>query len=94
MSQMDLGAAIIAQNVSNGRVATVAINDVKFTEPILVGDIVTCMGTLLHVGTTSMKIKIVCSIQRNNEVRDASEGLFTFVAISNTRKPRPVLELR
>ena len=93
MSQMDLGAAIIAQNVSNGRVATVAINDVKFTEPILVGDVVTCNGTLIHIGTTSMKIKIVCSIQRNNEVREVSEGLFTFVAISETRKPRPVTHL-
>jgi acyl-CoA thioesterase YciA len=93
ISQMDLGAAIIAQNVSNGRVATVAINNVKFTEPILVGDVVSCNGTLLHIGTTSMNIKMVCSIQRKNETRDVSEGLFTFVAISETRKKRSVITL-
>ncbi len=87
---MDLGAAIIAQNVSNGRVTTVAINNVKFTEPILIGDIVSCKGTLLNVGTTSMTIKMSCSVQRKNEVRDVSEGVFTFVAITDSRKPRPV----
>lgn len=91
---MDLGAAIIAQNVSNGRAATVAINNVKFTEPILIGDVVSCTGSLLHIGTTSMTIKMVCSVQRKNEVRTVSEGLFTFVAISDTHKPRPVLELK
>jgi acyl-CoA thioesterase YciA len=90
VSQMDLGAAIIAQNVSNGRVTTVAINNVKFTEPILIGDIVSCKGTLLNVGTTSMTIKMSCSVQRKNEVRDVSEGVFTFVAITDSRKPRPV----
>jgi acyl-CoA thioesterase YciA len=93
ISQMDLGAAIIAQNVSNGRVATVAINNVKFTEPVLVGDVVSCKGTLLHIGTTSMNIKMACSIQRKNEIRDVSEGVFTFVAISESRKPRPVIPL-
>ncbi len=90
---MDLGAAIIAQNVSNGRVTTVAINNVKFTEPILIGDVVSCKGTLLHVGTTSMTIKMSCSVQRKNEVRDVSEGVFTFVAITDSRKPRPVPRL-
>jgi acyl-CoA thioesterase YciA len=90
VSQMDLGAAIIAQNVSNGRVTTVAINNVKFTEPILIGDIVSCKGTLLNIGRTSMTIKMSCSIQRKNDIRDVSEGVFTFVAITDTRKPRPV----
>jgi acyl-CoA thioesterase YciA len=93
VSQMDLGAAIIAQNVSNGRVTTVAINNVKFTEPILIGDVVSCKGTLLNVGTTSMTIKMSCSVQRKNEVRDVSEGVFTFVAITDSRKPRPVPRL-
>lgn len=91
---MDLGAAIIAQNVSNGRAATVAINNVKFTEPIMIGDVVSCNGTLLQIGTTSMTIKMICSVQRKNEIRSVAEGLFTFVAITDTNKPRPVLDLK
>jgi len=93
MSQMDLGAAIIAKNVSKGRVATVAINDVKFTAPVLVGDIVSCKATLIHIGNTSMRIKMECFIQRDNDSsleNPVVEGLFTFVAISDTRRPRPI----
>lgn len=94
ISQMDLGAAIIAQNVSSGRVATVAINNVKFTSPILVGDIVSCKGTIIGIGNTSMSIKMLCSIQRNMITKDVCEGLFTFVAISEDRLPRTVNELK
>lgn len=94
ISQMDLGAAIIAQNVSSGRVATVAMNNVSFTSPILVGDVVSCKGTLLAIGNTSMTIKMVCSIQRNTTTKNVCEGLFTFVAISEDRSPRKVPEMK
>jgi acyl-CoA thioesterase YciA len=93
MSQMDLGAAIIAQNVSKGRVATVAMNDVKFSAPIMIGDIVSCRGTLLHVGNSSMRIKMDCYVQRQfdyNSVLHVTEGLFTFVALSENRRPRNI----
>ena len=90
ISQMDLGAAIIAQNVSKGRVATVAINNVQFTQPILVGDIVSCKGSLLHVGNSSMNIKMECFVQRDMESKKVTEGSFIFVAISDTRKSRQI----
>jgi acyl-CoA thioesterase YciA len=100
LSQMDLGAAIIAQNVSRGRVATVAINNVQFKYPILVGDIVSCRGSLFSVGNTSMRIMMECHVQREGQDPDDSNGLpstkkvtealFTFVAISPERKPRKI----
>lgn len=90
---MDLGAAIIAQTISKGRVATVAINDVKFSAPVMVGDIVSCKGTLIHIGNSSMRIKMDCYVQRkfNSEsTLHVTEGLFTFVAISENRSPRNI----
>jgi acyl-CoA thioesterase YciA len=90
MSQMDLGAAVIAQKVSRGRVATVAIDKVNFTNPIAVGDIVSCRGTLTHVGNTSMGIKMICMAQRGSESKQVTEGTFTFVAITETGRPRRI----
>lgn len=90
VSQMDLGAAIIAQNISKGRVTTVAIEQMKFTSPISVGDVVSCRGTLMNIGNTSMKIKMECKIQKESELKVVCEGLFTFVAINNEGRPRTV----
>lgn len=95
ISQMDLGAAIIAQNVSRGRVATVSIQNVQFTHPILVGDVVSCRGSLFSVGNSSMRIQVECHVQRGDnegyfQTKKVTEGLFTFVAISDDRRPRKI----
>src|SRR5882757_10037413 len=49
MSQMDLGAAIYARNLSRSRVTTVAVDGMSFLNPVNVGDIVNCDGKLLRV---------------------------------------------
>jgi acyl-CoA thioesterase YciA len=91
ISQMDLGGAVIAQTVSKSRVVTAAIESIQFKHPVAVGDIVSCRGTLQHVGNTSMRIKMECWVQRDDMVKKVTEGIFTFVAISSdTRKPRPI----
>jgi acyl-CoA thioesterase YciA len=91
ISQMDLGAAVIAQTISKSKVVTVAIDSIKFTHPVAVGDIVSCHGTIQHIGRTSMRIKMECYIRRNNIHRKVTDGTFTFVAISSeTQKPHPI----
>ncbi len=90
VSQMDLGGAVIAQSISKGRVATIAIDSMKFINPVNVGDIVSCKGTLLSIGNSSMKINIECWVQRESELKKVTEGLFTFVAINEKGKPRKI----
>jgi acyl-CoA thioesterase YciA len=92
VSQMDLGGAILARQICQGRVATVAIDKMSFIRPVNVGDIVCCYAELIKVGRTSMQILVeVWSYPQDILVRQkVTEGIFTFVAIDEQGKPRPV----
>jgi len=92
MSQMDMGAGIIATRVSKKRVTTVAVDKIVFLNPIKVGDLVTCYGKLIKIGNTSMQIKIEVWVLRKLTTQEikVTEGIFTFVAIDENGKPTPV----
>lgn len=92
MSMMDLAAGNIASRVSRGRVATVAVDAMVFHTPVHVGDEVSVYARLISVGRTSMKLQ-VDAYRRPRESLDktrVTEASFTFVAIDDTGKPRPV----
>lgn len=92
MSQMDLGAAIVAKNISRSRVTTVAVDGMVFLNPVYVGDIVNCHATLVKVGRTSMKIDVEAWVQRGKDgaLLRVTEGVFTYVAIDEQGRPHPV----
>ena len=92
MSQMDLGAAIVAKHVSRSRVTTVAVDGMVFHHPVYVGDIVNCHATLLKVGRTSMRIDVEAWVQRGRDGTRlrVTEGVFTYVAIDDQGRPHPV----
>jgi acyl-CoA thioesterase YciA len=92
MSQMDLGAAIIAKNLSRSRVTTVAVDGMVFHNPVYVGDIVNCHAHLTKVGRTSMRIHIEAWVQRGKDgtLLKVTEGVFTYVAIDDKGRPHPV----
>jgi acyl-CoA thioesterase YciA len=92
LSQMDIAAGMFASQLSRGRVATVAIDAMSFQLPVYVGDILCVYTELLGIGTTSMKIHVEAWVlrERVGERVKVTEGLFTFVAIDENRKPRPV----
>lgn len=96
MSQMDMGAGIVATRCAKKRVTTVAVDKIVFLNPVRVGDIVSCYGQLVSIGNTSMKIKIEVWVLRkvtNDEIK-VTEGLFTFVAIDETGRPTPVCSVK
>jgi len=92
MSQMDLGAAIVAKNLSRSRVTTVAVDGMVFLNPVFVGDIVNCHAKLLKIGRTSMKIDVEAWVQRGKDgtLLRVTEGVFTYVAIDDAGRPQPV----
>lgn len=92
VSQMDLAGSTAAFRLAKGRCATVAIDALSFLSPVFVGDEVSLFCQVTHVGHTSIAI----AIQAWRRRRDSGEGEqvtsanFTFVAIDEQRKPRPV----
>jgi len=92
MSQMDLGAAIVAKSISRSRITTVAVDGMIFHNPVYVGDIVNCYARLLKVGRTSMRVDIEAWVQRGRDgtLLKVTEGIFTYVAIDDQGRPHPV----
>jgi acyl-CoA thioesterase YciA len=92
VSQMDLGGAIYARNVSRSRITTVAIDAMAFIHPVYVGDIVSCHAALLKVGRTSIRIEVEAWAQRakGGEHVHVTKGTFTYVAIDDAGRPQPV----
>jgi acyl-CoA thioesterase YciA len=92
LSQMDIAAGIVASREADGPVATVAIEAMKFIQPILLHDIISVYAWVERIGRTSIAIRIdVIAIRdRGREEAKVTEGLFTFVALDEDNRPRPV----
>ena len=58
MSQMDLGGGILAAEIAQGRIVTVAVQEMNFIRPVKVGNVVCCYGHCVRVGNTSLQLKI------------------------------------
>ena len=92
LSQMDIAAGIVASRRAKGPVATIAIEAMKFIEPIHLRDLISVYAEVERVGRTSMGVRIEVIAQRDfgtTEVK-VTEGLFTFVALDESHRPRPV----
>ena len=92
LSQMDIAAGIVASREAEGSVATVAIQSMEFIQPILLHDIVAVYAWVERIGRTSIQIRIEVFASRNRgrEEVKVTEGLFTFVALDENARPRPV----
>lgn len=92
LSQMDLAGAVIAQDLCQGRVVTVAVDAMEFHKPVYIGDRVSCYAKMVKKGTTSMAIHIETWVERQNpnEEIKVTEGVFTYVSIDKNRRPKPI----
>jgi acyl-CoA thioesterase YciA len=95
LCQMDTAAGIVARLRSGGPVATVAIDRMEFISPIHLRDLISVYADIESVGRTSMKVRIEVMAWRNSgAIRvKVTEGLFTFVAIDDQARPRPIAVL-
>jgi len=92
LSQMDIAAGIAASRRAKGPVATIAVEAMKFIAPIHLRDLISVYAHVERVGRTSMGVKIEVIAHRDlgtTEVK-VTEGLFTFVALDSSHRPRPV----
>lgn len=92
MSMMDLAASNVASRRSAGRAVTVAIDAVSFHHPVHVGDELSVYANVMSVGRSSMKIATVAWQRDRDSERTAkvTEASFTYIAIDELGKPRPV----
>ena len=92
MSQMDLAGGNISMRRARGRVATVAVEGMTFLRPVSVGDEVSLYARVISVGRTSIRVFIEAWRRHRHfeEMNKVTEATFTFVAIGEDGRPRPV----
>ncbi|GAA6191631.1 acyl-CoA thioesterase [Phaeobacter gallaeciensis] len=92
LSQMDIAAGIMAGARAKGRVATVAVDAMKFIRPVGVGDVLCIYCHVARVGRSSMGIEIEAWVlrDRSGDREKVTEAVFTFVAIDPDGRPRVV----
>jgi acyl-CoA thioesterase YciA len=92
LSQMDQAGGIAGVERARGRVVTIAVDAMTFIRPVKVGDVLCVYTAVEHVGRTSMKIHIEAWSRRFQTVQreKVTVATFTFVAIDDEGRPRPI----
>nr|WP_295877527.1 acyl-CoA thioesterase [uncultured Chitinophaga sp.] len=92
MHMMDEVAFITATRFTKMRTVTVSSDRIDFKKPIPHGTIVELIGTVIHVGNTSLKVRVDIYVEQMyiDHREHAISGIFTFVAIDENKKPVPI----
>jgi acyl-CoA thioesterase YciA len=93
MSQVDIAGGTVAGRIARGRVATVAVNQFLFKQPVQIGDLVSLYTDVVRIGNTSVTINVEVYAERRPaapKVVKVTEATLTYVAIDATGRPRPI----
>jgi acyl-CoA thioesterase YciA len=93
MAQVDLAGAVLPARMAQGRIATVAVNQFVFRNPVKVGDLLSFYAEVSRVGNTSITVTVEVYAQRlraEQVVVKVTEATVTYVATDAMGKPRPV----
>jgi len=93
MAQVDLAGAVLPARYVNGRIATVAVNEFIFKQPVKVGDILSFFSSITRIGNTSITVKVEVFAERfsmQGVYLKVTQANVTYVAIDAHGKPRPI----
>jgi acyl-CoA thioesterase YciA len=93
MAQVDLAGAVLPARVAKGRIATVAVNQFVFKQPVTLGDLLSFYARITRIGTTSVSVHVSVYAERdpaNLQVVKVTEADLTYVAIDAHGKPRSI----
>lgn len=93
MAQVDLAGAVLPARRVRGRIATVAVNEFIFKQPVRVGDILSFYADITRVGNTSITVDVQVFAERlreDNASLKVTQATLTYVAIDDSGKPRTI----
>jgi len=94
MAQVDMAGAVLPSRIAKGRIATVAVNQFIFKQPVSMGDLLSFYARITRIGRTSISVHVQVYAERNPanlHVVKVTEADLTYVAIDAQGQPRPVL---
>jgi acyl-CoA thioesterase YciA len=93
MAQVDIAGGTAAGRIARGRVATVAVKEFVFKQPVQVGDLLSFYVDVERIGTTSITVTVEVFAERrptDPHVVKVTDATLTYVAIDASGRPRPV----
>ena len=96
MAQVDLAGSVLPARRIQGRMATVAVNEFVFKQPVRVGDLLSFFAEVKRVGNTSITVQVEVyaeHIRTQGRYLKVTEASLTYVAIDENRRPRPIPKL-
>ena len=93
MAQVDLAGSVIPARHTQGRMATVAVNEFIFKQPVRVGDILSFFSAVTRIGRTSITVKVEVYAERytnQGSYIKVTEASVTYVAIDDQGRPREI----
>jgi acyl-CoA thioesterase YciA len=93
MAQVDLAGSVIPARHTQGRMATVAVNEFIFKQPVRVGDILSFFSEVTRIGRTSVTVKVEVFAERfrsQGKYIKVTEASVTYVAIDDQGRPREI----
>ncbi|MFC5520532.1 acyl-CoA thioesterase [Polaromonas jejuensis] len=94
MAQVDLAGSVLPARYANGRMATVAVNQFVFKQPVRVGDILSFFSSVSRIGTTSVTVQVEVYAERfrsQGRYIKVTEASLTYVAIDDSGRPRKIV---
>lgn len=93
MAQIDMAGSVLPARLIGGRIATVAVNEIVFRQPVKVGDLLSFYALISRIGNTSVTVDVEVWAERihaQGESIKVTEARLTFVAVDDNGRPRPV----
>ena len=93
MANLDLAGSVLPARYTQGRMATVAVNEFIFKQPVRVGDILSFYAKVVHIGNTSIRVHVEALTERfdkQGQYIKVTEATITYVAIDEQGRPRSV----
>ncbi|MBH2044445.1 MAG: acyl-CoA thioesterase [Comamonadaceae bacterium] len=93
MAQVDLAGAVLPARYARGRMATVAVKEFVFKQPVRVGDILSFFSHITRIGRTSVTVDVEVYAERiaqQGQHLKVTEAQLTYVAIDAEGQPRPL----
>ncbi len=93
MAQVDLAGSVLPARIAKGRIATVAVNQFIFKQPVSMGDLLSFYARVTRIGNTSISVHVQVFAERNPsnlQVVKVTQADLTYVAIDTQGQPRPV----
>ena len=93
MAQVDLAGSVLPARLIQGRMATVAVNEFIFKQPVRVGDLLSFFAEVTRLGNTSMTVQVEVYAERMHALGQhvkVTEARLTYVAIDDQGRPRQI----